>query len=400
MNPAALFSLLTPKRLIIGAVVAALVVGGLVYRSSRGTEVVAQFATAPGLYAGDDVKVLGVRVGKVGSVEHTDDRVNVTIVVDDGQKLPQDVSAAIVAPSLVSGRFVQLAPAWTSGPTLDEGDEIPEARTAVPVSFDDVKQELTDLTSALGPRTPQERGALDQAIRTVEANLADGRSGELRTAVAQLHDAAASLSSGRSDLFTTVRNLNTFTRNLAVHDAAVGGFTTELDQVSTVLRNNRTQITAAVRELRTALAATGGLLDANRTQLDRALRGATTLTGTVASRADELAGALHVAPHSLMGLYNIVDQQAITGRAALANTDSIAALLCGAVLGAGGTEQQCQLVLKPLVDLLGLDGAIGKARTPTSAPPATPPAQAPAPAPVGPGVVNDLLRQLGLGSAR
>lgn len=396
MNPAALLPRPTPRRLLVAALAAALVVGVLTYRANRGTQVVAHFDTAPGIYEGDDVKVLGVKVGKVGSIEHVDGGVDITLVVDDGQKLPKEASAAIVSPSLVSGRFVQLAPAWTGGPTLDDGDEIPEARTAVPVSFDDVKQELTDLTSALGPRNPRERGALDQAVRTVEANLAEGRSGELREAVAQLHDAAASLSSGRSDLFTTVRNLNAFTRNLAVHDAAVGGFTTELDQVSSVLRNNRTQITSAVRELRAALAATGGVLDDNRAQLDKALRGASTLTGTVASRADELAGVLHVAPHSLMGLYNIVDQQAITGRAVLANADSIAALLCGAVLGAGGTEQQCQLVLRPLVDLLGLDGAAKTALShglPTS--PSPPPA--PAPGPVGPGVVNDLLSQLGLG---
>ena len=347
---------LTRPRLLIGLVLALVVGALLVLRSTSDTEVLVRFDRAPGLYAGDDVRVLGVRVGKVSAVETRDGGVDVTLTVDGDQKVPADAHAAIVAPSLVSGRFVQLAPAWTDGPTLEDGAEIPVDRTAVPISFDEVKQELTDLSTALGPGSGK-RGSLDQAISTIEANLANGNSTELRASVAQLHDAAAALSSGRSDLFATVRNLNQFTKNLAVHDAAVGGFSTELDNVSAMLRDNRTQVTGAVRDLRVALRSSADLLGTNQKQLTRALRGATTLTGTVASRADELAGVLHVAPHSLMGLHNIVDRQAITGRAVLANVDSLASLLCSALLGAGGTAETCRAAVLPLVELLGLEKA-------------------------------------------
>lgn len=347
---------LARPRLLVGLVVALLVGALLVLRSGGDTEVVARFDTAPGLYPGDDVRVLGVRVGTVSSVETRDGGVDVTLTLDGDQRVPASAHAAIVAPSLVSGRFVQLAPAWTSGPTLESGAEIPVDRTAVPISFDEVKKELTDLSTALGPEAGK-RGSLNEAISTIEANLADGNSTELRASVAQLHDAAAALSSGRSDLFATVRNLNQFTRNLAVHDAAVGGFSTQLDHVAAVLRDNRTQVTGAVRDLRVALRSSAGLLGRNQAQLTRALRGTTELTGTVASRADELAGVLHVAPHSLMGLHNIVERQAITGRAVLANVDSVASLLCSAILGAGGTAETCRAAILPLVELLGLEKA-------------------------------------------
>lgn len=347
---------LTRPRLLVGLVLALVAGAILVLRSSGDTEVLVRFDRAPGLYAGDDVRVLGVRVGTVSSVETRDGGVDVTLTVDGDQKVPADAHAAIVAPSLVSGRFVQLAPAWTSGPTLEDGAEIPVDRTAVPISFDEVKEELTELSTALGPGSGK-RGSLDQAISTIEANLANGNSTELRASVAQLHDAAAALSSGRSDLFATVHNLNQFTKNLAVHDAAVGGFSTELDNVSAVLRDNRTQVTGAVRDLRVALRSSADLLGKNQAQLTRALRGTTALTGTVASRADELAGVLHVAPHSLMGLHNIVDRQAITGRAVLANVDSLASLLCSALLGAGGTAEACRAAVLPLVELLGVEKA-------------------------------------------
>jgi phospholipid/cholesterol/gamma-HCH transport system substrate-binding protein len=347
---------LARPRLLVGLALALLVGAVLVLRSGGDTEVLAHFDTAPGLYAGDDVRVLGVRVGTVASVRTRDGGVDVTLTLDGDQRVPASAHAAIVAPSLVSGRFVQLAPAWTSGPTLDDGAEIPVDRTAVPISFDEVKKELTDLSTALGPESGK-RGSLDQAITTIEANLANGNSTQLRASVAALHDAAAALSSGRSDLFTTVHNLNQFTKNLAVHDAAVGGFSTELDHVSTVLRDNRTQVTGAVRDLRVALRSSAALLGKNQAQLNHALEGTAELSGTVASRADELAGTLHVAPHSLMGLYNIVDRQAITGRAVLANVDSVASLLCSAILGAGGTAEACRAAILPLVNLLGLEKA-------------------------------------------
>lgn len=386
-------NVLTRRRLLIGLVLALLAGAVLVFRPAGGTEVLARFDTAPGLYAGDDVRVLGVRVGKVTSVETRDGGVDVHLQLDGDQKVPARAHAAIVAPSLVSGRFVQLAPAWTGGPTLGDGAEIPVDRTAVPVSFDEVKQELTALSTALGPEAGK-RGSLDQAITTIEANLADGNGAELRTSVAALHDAAASLSSGRSDLFATVRNLNEFTKNLAVHDAAVGGFTTELDKVSGVLSDNRAQVTGAVRDLRRALRSSAALLGSNQARINRALDGTTELSGTVASRADELAGVLHVAPHSLMGLYNIVDRQAITGRAVLANVDSLASLLCSAILGAGGTADACRAAIRPLIDLLGVDqvgqaipGGVGGALTG-----ATPGA---VPLPPVDKVVTGLLNQLG-----
>lgn len=391
---------LTPTNLKrLAALVVLVLVGAalLQLRSARGTELTAYFDAAPGLYQGDEVRVLGVKVGTVTRIETADDRVAVHLRVQPGQKVPAGARAAIVSPSLVSGRFVQLAPVWTEGPTLEDGGEIPVERTAIPVSFDEVKQELTDLATALGPRSKADKGSLADVIGTLDANLSRGNSRDLRSALTQLHDAASALSSGRSDLFATVRHLNTFTRTLAVHDAAVGGFTTELDNVSTVLSDNRKQLGAAVRELQVALGAVGSVSRDNRARLRHALGSANRLAGTTAAKADELAGVLHVAPHSLMGLHNIVDRQAITGRAVLANADSAAALLCGAVLGAGGTQQQCQTVLGPLVDLLGLGAALS---TQPSA------AAAPAPAPTSPGpagqlapatLAEDLSTLLGLG---
>ncbi|GAB3853997.1 MCE family protein [Nocardioides maradonensis] len=350
----ALSSILSPKRIITIVVIALVAaVGWQLFKDGSTTTIKATFASGEGLYVGDDVKVLGVKVGKVTQVDPTDDGVVVTLAVDSGQPIPEDAKAAIVSPSLVSGRFVQLTPAYAGGAKMGDGDAIPEARTAVPLSFDEVKQQLIDLTGALGPRGGR-KGSLATAINAIDRSLHHGNSTQLRQAIAELRGAAGSLSNGRGDLFSTIANLNTFTRNLAINDAAVRGFTQQLTGASAVLANNRQNLTGVMRDLSTVLRTTSVFFQHHRARLTRSLRGLNTTAATVASRSNQLAGVLHVAPHSLVDLNNIIQNRALTARAALANFDNVPQLICGAILGSGGTAAQCSATLQPLLDLLGL----------------------------------------------
>ena len=68
--------------------------------------------------------------------------------------VPADVRAAILSPSLVSARAIQLVPAYSGGPKLAAGATIPQDRTAVPVEWDDFRQQLEKLTDSLQPTTP------------------------------------------------------------------------------------------------------------------------------------------------------------------------------------------------------------------------------------------------------
>jgi phospholipid/cholesterol/gamma-HCH transport system substrate-binding protein len=358
-------SAIRPRRAAVALLVVVLALSGyLVLSDARETTVTAYFQNADGLYKGDDVKVLGVPVGEVTGIHPEDSAVRVTIAVAGGQKIPAGAHAAIVAPSLVSGRFVQLSPAYTGGRAMSDGQKIALSRTAVPVSFDDVKQQLTDLSTALAPQGSSDQ-PLRQTIQALDANLRNGNSAELSSAVKGLRDAASTLSDGRSDLFTTIANLNSFTQNLAVNDAAVTGFTRELSSVSTVLATNRRQLTRAIASLAQALGTTGDFLTDNRARIRSSAEDLNLLSAALADRSNELAGVLHIAPTALIDLYNVMEDQAITGRASLTGLTDGAQLICGALLGAGGTAQQCRDALAPLVNLLKL-GGIGQKTTATA----------------------------------
>ncbi len=349
-------TLITGRRVVTLVVVAAVALGLLAWnRDTSSTTVSAMFSSAEGLNTGDEVKVLGVRVGEITGIENKPDGVLVTMEVDAGQPIPADAHAAIVSPSLVSGRFVQFEPVYTGGDRLEDGAMIALEKTAVPVTFDDVKQQLTDLATTLGPDKGRRDGPLAVAITAIEKGLRDGNSTELRRAITELRGAATALSDGRSDLFGTIRNLNTFTKNLALNDAALRGFTTELDDVSGVLAANRGSLRGAIRDLAAVLPVVERYFRKHRGRITEAVTDLNTLAATLADRSNELAGVLHVAPHAIVDLSNTIENQAITGRATLSGLDSAAQLLCGAVLGAGGTSEQCAEALQPLLGLLGLD---------------------------------------------
>ena len=363
-------------RLVAAPLVLLLAVAAIALTSGGGhIRVVAYFPSAAGLYEGDAVKVMGVEVGEVRSIEPDGDRVRVELEIS-GQPVPAEAHAAIVAPSLVNERFVQLAPAYTEGKKMVSGAVIPLDRTAIPVSFDDVKRELTDLSTALGPRPGDvdDTGSLNEAIRALDANLAPGTATRFKDSLAAMRGATASLSSGSEDLFTTLKNLGTFVENLRVNDRAMRDLTGGLAAFAGVLDDNKAQLGSAVAGLEQALRLIRRFVQNNADVLDAGVRNLAEVAATLASSSNDLAGFLHGAPTGLSALYNMVNNQAMTARLSVNQLQDLAQLLCGSALGVGGTVAQCRAAIGPLLEVLGLrqlPGAPGAATTPSTAKPDT-----------------------------
>ena len=116
--------------LIAGAVVAVRSVA----KTGR-THIEAYFDNTNGLFRGDEVRVLGVAVGAIDSIEPHPDRAKVVFWVDDKYKIPADAKAAILSPQLITSRAIQLTPPYSGGPVMSNGAVIPQSRTAVPVEL-------------------------------------------------------------------------------------------------------------------------------------------------------------------------------------------------------------------------------------------------------------------------
>src|ERR1700737_2007441 len=150
---------------VIAALVLALLGGVyLIWPGRAGQKVIGYFTTAVGLYTGDEVRIVGVPVGRVESIQRQAQSVKITRLVKDGIKIPADAQAIVMAPNIVSARFIQLAPAYKRGAVMANGATIPLDHTATPVEWDEVKSELTKLSTSLGPQAGSVQGPLSDFV--------------------------------------------------------------------------------------------------------------------------------------------------------------------------------------------------------------------------------------------
>ena len=291
-------------RLVAGLVLLALVAAAVACWPRRSpVTVTAEFTRAVGLYPGSDVRILGVKVGRVEAVEPRGGHVDVTLSVDEGHRVPADAKAAIVAPSLVSDRYVQLLPVFTKGPALAGGTRIPLSRTAVPVELDRVSQSLDDLMVALGPGGANKEGALNQLLETSAANL-DGNGARLGQTVHDLSTAVSTLSAHKGDLFGTVKNLQTFTTMLADNNAAVRRLNSDLATVALQLREERDNLRGALENLGVALDEVSTFVKDNRSLVKADVDGLVSVTSSLVKQRKALAETLENAPVALGNLSN------------------------------------------------------------------------------------------------
>jgi phospholipid/cholesterol/gamma-HCH transport system substrate-binding protein len=264
-------------------------------RAPAGTQVTAYFDRAVGLYAGSDVRVLGVKVGKVDRVTPVGPVVRVELTVRPEFPIPPNASAAVVAPSLVSDRYVQLTPAYVDGPAMASGAVIPRERTATPVEIDELLRSVDTLSTALGPNGANSTGALSAALDTAAANLR-GNGPDLNTTMTRLGELAGTLNRSRGDLFATVNNLNRFTATLADSDAQVRDFQDKLADVTGYLAGERGQVGDTLGALAGALGEVNSFLGDNRELVSSNVHRLTGITQALVDERKAIAEVIDVAP--------------------------------------------------------------------------------------------------------
>ena len=289
-------------------VVALGVVAVLAYLGNRpvATKYSALLSTTVGLYAGSDVRVLGVPVGKVDGVTPDGAQVRVTFHVDDDVKIPANALAAIISPTVVSDRYLQLAPPYTGGPTMPAGTEIPKSRTASPAEFDDLLASAQKLSTALGPQGVNDNGALSQALSTIAKNL-NGNGGRLNTTLDNVSQAVTTLNGSRDNLAGTVDNLQKFTSNLKDNDSKVREFTQQFAQVSDYLVGERKDLGETLKDLSQVLGEVATFVRDNRKEIRVNVDRLGEVLATVNGERLSLEQGLDAAPLALDGLVNAYD---------------------------------------------------------------------------------------------
>ncbi|OBA77407.1 mammalian cell entry protein [Mycobacterium sp. 1554424.7] len=310
----------------------AMVVGGVYVLSSQGNNrtVIGYFTSAVGLYPGDQVRVLGVPVGTIDTIEPRPTDVKIVMSVSKDVRIPKDARAVIISPNLVSARFIQLAPAYTGGAALPDGGSIDLSRTAVPVEWDEVKEALTQLAVQLGPTTGSMQGPLGAAINQA-ADTLNGKGESFHNALRELSQVAGRLGDSRSDIFGTVKNLQVLVDALSSSNEQIVQFAGNVASVSQVLADSSRHLDNTLGTLNQALTDIRGFLHENNSTIVDTVNQLNDFAQTLNDQSENIEQVLHVAGPGLANFYNIYDpaQGTLNGLLSIPEFANPVQFICG-----------------------------------------------------------------------
>lgn len=275
----------------------------------------AVFPDSIGLYLGNDVAVLGIKVGRVVAVHPEGTHVVVDMAVDSDVKIPADAGAVTLSPSVVTDRRVELTPVYRGGPTMRDGDRIPLERTRTPVEIDRVFAAADRLGDQLNTVLEQGgRPALNDALDVASHEFA-GNGDKLR---ASLHGLAAAVGVGadnRDQLVQLIRDVDHLTKVSADQDSTIRSFTGNLTDATALLDEQGPHLVDALDHVTDLLARADRLIQDNRSKGEDTLHNLRVSAKTLADHRRDLEESLDVLPTAFRNLADIVDTQRQLARA-------------------------------------------------------------------------------------
>ncbi|OUC77675.1 MlaD family protein [Gordonia lacunae] len=119
-----------------------------------------------GLYEGNPVTQMGIRVGTIGRIESRGSHVRITFALDPGRSYPADVKAVTRSKSLLADRSLELVGNYAGGPVLVEGRCIGVENSFTPKSISEVAASASDFLKSLSDNGGDDlETALDGADR-------------------------------------------------------------------------------------------------------------------------------------------------------------------------------------------------------------------------------------------
>ncbi|WP_310529092.1 MCE family protein [Nocardioides sp.] len=332
---------------------------------------VAHFPRAVSVYEGSDVRVLGVAIGTVEKVTPSGTDVEVTMSYDADVDLPADAKAAIVAPSVVGDRFVQVTPVFEEGDeVMADNTVLAVAQTAVPIELDQIFESLDTLNVALGPNGANKNGALSDLL-SVTADNFDGQGANLNSTIKNFARLSDTLANNKEELFGSAEQLGKFIETLAQNDETVRGFNQSLADVSGLLKGEREELSASLKNLSTALVEVSSFVTDNREILGRNIQGLNRVSKVLVKQRAALDQVLKVGPLALNNLaltYNpqagTLDTRANLGELGGQIEADPALYLCGLTNQVKGAAGVCDTIKK----VLPRSGALTEGSTLPSAP--------------------------------
>lgn len=255
----------------------------------------ATFDDVTGLLINDNVKVAGVRVGKITSIKVRDGKARVTMRVKDSMKLPVDTAAAIRWRNLLGQRYLYLYPGDAST-TLQPGAEFAETISVV---------DLGELLNRLGPIVQAiEPAKVNEFLDTIVGALS-GNEAKIGRALDNLAAVAKTLGDRDEAVGRLVGNLDTVAGAVADRDREIRQILENLNAITKTFNENTTVLDKAVVELADFNGHLSAIVGNNRSQIDSIITNLATVVAALGEKLPTLDHAVGNLDDAALRLHNV-----------------------------------------------------------------------------------------------
>ncbi len=240
----------------------------------------ADFTEVTGLLPGDDVRVAGVRVGQVKTIQITGRKyAQVTFAVQQGVPVRQSTQARIRYRNLVGQRYLELDEAPGNDATMPDGSVIPLSRTQPAVDLTVLFNGFRPLFQAL---TPQDVNKLSyEIIATLQ-----GEGGTIDSLLTHTASLTNTIADRDAEVGQVIDNLNTVLGVVDQRNQDLSQLIIQMQRLVSGLSGDRGAIAASLGNVDSLAASTAGLLQQIRPPLPTDLAALSDLAKTLAQAKD------------------------------------------------------------------------------------------------------------------
>ncbi len=213
----------------------------------------AEFTDVSGLAVGDDVKVAGVRVGRVTDIEVTDDGARVGFEMVAEQPILDSTQVVMRYQNLLGQRYLALVQDGDRGEELEDGAEIPVSRTSP--GFD-----LTELLNGFRPLFEVLQPADVNTLATSLVKVLQGEGGTIEQLLQQTTELTTFVADRDDVIGEVMTNLTPVLDNLAGQGDELSRTVVELRNLMTGLAKDRKSIGASIDGISQLVGTTSDLL--------------------------------------------------------------------------------------------------------------------------------------------
>ncbi|UGT70751.1 MCE family protein [Nocardia gipuzkoensis] len=270
-------------------------------------QITADFDNIAGIYEGNPITVLGLDVGKVDKIVPKGTLIEVHMSIDKDMKIPKDAIAAIISPSIVTDRHIELTPVYTGGAALSDGAHLPKARTKTPVELDTMIKTIDQFAAALKPEPGQE--GIGPLSGRVLYPMLNGNGEKIRDTLNALSSALKVGVDNKDAISSIIIKLNDLTTMLAENDQSVRDFSNRVTQMTGLLADQAPGLQATLDQLLAFLRNTSTTLTQYQDQLSGTMTGLTNVTQQLRDNAYGITEVVDVAPMVMQNIDGIVNRE-------------------------------------------------------------------------------------------